>query len=1024
MAKPGFLNENENRSYPFIHGQEGSLPDCLIVDFGSTVLAGAGFVEGEHRVWLEWVRRLGDTLEFSFRSDAPGLLDKALIFQRNVTDPKFVTSYSYAQPALSGTQLGYACDCEANRVCNDSFDEVGPDGEDDPCDKYPGSEIFGWDNLDDATIAQQDGQCVITLDGQSGRRFNAIWQEVYGLETGAQVKAIIDVVEVEGTDSQRNDVIELAILSYVPGNDPPMNAPLDFYTNVRARMLVPALPGTYEVTYTVDEEDLQLYLYFGVIRGYADPYPEPGTLVVKIDDAYMGGCLPNTSSYVGEPPDPTVCPTDSDWEGFLVTGDLGCVGNVLGDCTFVGGGVPGSRGDVEVLFLIDTSSSMYQLLETVKDIILPIIDSVRADSPGVAFKWGMVGYRDFESTSYNNEPEYTANALRVYSVLTSNVSAFLATFDIEMVAQGGGDTPEAQLDVLKWVATHWESDLGGSDAQKLVIWIGDAPGWEGTRPIAAGAENSGRVYATVNQVRSSLMSAGVSLLALNLKPQSEGIDGWTTVPEIRQASALTSALPHSAIVNDVDDSDAEGIAKIITQQIVIVATPATDPLYSIVDGPAYVEPSRTKNLDGSYVRSLAVVNKDRTREQAAEGCRELCWPFEIKEHYVACECMAKDIRFQEGYNVSIRLDLEENALVFDAELGGGAGQPCTEVLQTPEEAPPSGRSTLSGALGCDAVVRSINGIGAQYFEIVGGAGVTVTPISDGHRVVVDFDFKELATCATNETDDVPVPTTPYSPDPCDCGPSDLPEVTTTQPPVEAAPGTCVYAWQQPLGGVGGWELLDSNCGDTEHCGAVDESLVGEYVGFRVLTYCQSAVCRLANNEFMEEPTIDANGLVTLLPGWTIASYDGHKGVIQWLRDGSVDSPRILCQGPVLRIFATPSASGHISQTTAVGSGHSYVLTAHIAVLSGDVDWGLDVFGHEAPNTWSTLEPEQIYVGSQYPDAPAHCLDDNGLFVNKRYHIPAGVTLARVWFHADKKLTYTGRGSVALSGVCLEPLQNE
>src|SRR5688500_4107359 len=94
MARPGFYNDNLNRSYPFIHGQTGTLPDFAVADFGCVMGAESGFIEGQHSVRLHRVLKSEHgILEFEFRSDAPGLLDRVLRFTRNVTDAKYTTSY-------------------------------------------------------------------------------------------------------------------------------------------------------------------------------------------------------------------------------------------------------------------------------------------------------------------------------------------------------------------------------------------------------------------------------------------------------------------------------------------------------------------------------------------------------------------------------------------------------------------------------------------------------------------------------------------------------------------------------------------------------------------------------------------------------------------------------------------------------------------------------------------------------------------------------------------------------------------
>src|SRR5687767_1892881 len=93
MAAPGWYNENLNRDYPFIYGETGTLPEWLVADFGCIMGNYAGYIEGEHTVYLSRVRRLGSLVEIEFTSDAPGLLEYVLVFRRNLDDLRYTTNY-------------------------------------------------------------------------------------------------------------------------------------------------------------------------------------------------------------------------------------------------------------------------------------------------------------------------------------------------------------------------------------------------------------------------------------------------------------------------------------------------------------------------------------------------------------------------------------------------------------------------------------------------------------------------------------------------------------------------------------------------------------------------------------------------------------------------------------------------------------------------------------------------------------------------------------------------------------------
>jgi hypothetical protein len=182
-----------------------------------------------------------------------------------------------------------------------------------------------------------------------------------------------------------------------------------------------------------------------------------------------------------------------------------------------------------------------------------------------------------------------------------------------------------------------------------------------------------------------------------------------------------------------------------------------------------IEPSLIQSLTDSFVRTINVANADRTRANAPEDCREYCWPFPITEHYIRCECMVGDLRLQAGYNTCIEVDELENTVTINACLGGGEGEPCEEVRVTDDEDPPEGRTTLDGALRCDEVVRSINGVGRRFFEILGGQGVVVTSLPEEHKIVVDINLQTLSIC-TDYRDQSSLVSESSSLGSCECGP--------------------------------------------------------------------------------------------------------------------------------------------------------------------------------------------------------------------------------------------------------------
>lgn len=99
----GFENENLGRAFPFLAGTVGipnaaalsveGMPNAVIVDAGFIVGPASGFVPGTHSIWLKYVARTGTNLLFVFASDAPGLIDRGLVFTRTTTAARWDTEF-------------------------------------------------------------------------------------------------------------------------------------------------------------------------------------------------------------------------------------------------------------------------------------------------------------------------------------------------------------------------------------------------------------------------------------------------------------------------------------------------------------------------------------------------------------------------------------------------------------------------------------------------------------------------------------------------------------------------------------------------------------------------------------------------------------------------------------------------------------------------------------------------------------------------------------------------------------------
>jgi hypothetical protein len=160
-----------------------------------------------------------------------------------------------------------------------------------------------------------------------------------------------------------------------------------------------------------------------------------------------------------------------------------------------------------------------------------------------------------------------------------------------------------------------------------------------------------------------------------------------------------------------------------------------------------VEPALIQNLGLSYLRTINLANQDRTHVSPPAGCPGSGVPDPAPDYIVNATGLAGDLRFEEGYNISIRQSTQNNALTFLAMQAAGAGTPCEEVPLYAGEASPDGGSLLSGGPACDEVVGSINGLTASVIRLVPDLGTKITPsLDDPNTLVVDFDLNNMTVC--------------------------------------------------------------------------------------------------------------------------------------------------------------------------------------------------------------------------------------------------------------------------------------
>lgn len=103
MARPGWLDENRTRAYPFVANTVGvpidgtptvrNLTFDAIVDAGFVAGPGSSYASLGDYIYLNRVWRADNRFYFEFLTTALGLLNKPLVFSRNLSSDEFVTSF-------------------------------------------------------------------------------------------------------------------------------------------------------------------------------------------------------------------------------------------------------------------------------------------------------------------------------------------------------------------------------------------------------------------------------------------------------------------------------------------------------------------------------------------------------------------------------------------------------------------------------------------------------------------------------------------------------------------------------------------------------------------------------------------------------------------------------------------------------------------------------------------------------------------------------------------------------------------
>lgn len=183
--------------------------------------------------------------------------------------------------------------------------------------------------------------------------------------------------------------------------------------------------------------------------------------------------------------------------------------------------------NADILWLSDTTGSMSIAIEAVQSIAPEVAQQLSSRLAGVTkVFWAAAEYKDISD-------EFT---WRINHVFTDDVAKIQQAMR-NWHASGGGDWPEAQAIAFTGIAQAWETGFLGrpaSDTVRVIIWIGDAPGWD------RGA------YPSFPEVKQKLQDSQIVVLALNVYGEGDGIDEDREGVFPKQATFLSRAVLHEA----------------------------------------------------------------------------------------------------------------------------------------------------------------------------------------------------------------------------------------------------------------------------------------------------------------------------------------------------------------------------------------------------------------------------------------------------------------------------------------------
>ncbi len=167
----------------------------------------------------------------------------------------------------------------------------------------------------------------------------------------------------------------------------------------------------------------------------------------------------------------------------------------------------------DIVILVDSTGSMTGAIESLRTGLASIISTVKAAQPDA----------QFAIADYKDDDLYDPYMFQVGADLTADATVATAAVDA-IVAYGGGDEDESQLNALWQIGSGGEAITFRDGSSRVIAWFGDAPGHD-----PSNAHDLADAITSVTDV-------GAKVIAINVDNGYQSLDG----PGL-QATAITAA---------------------------------------------------------------------------------------------------------------------------------------------------------------------------------------------------------------------------------------------------------------------------------------------------------------------------------------------------------------------------------------------------------------------------------------------------------------------------------------------------